>query len=193
MALSDSIWWTRKARIQTEKRLLSDAFQAQVILLWYSFFAVFVSVYYLKFNTTNEYAGVAWVVFSVMVLIISSFSSGLGFKERAALIKECYETLSGIYQRIIIEPSNLDVENEYEQVLGVCENHKDKDFHRAICLEYLSHPNPNDPKCGLTKKPTGYIWFMFCFYWLSRNIFLFFMYSFPIIIFLALELLISES
>ena len=187
MSLSDSIWWTRKARIQTEKRLLFNAFQSQIILLWYSLFAVFVSVYYLKFNTTSEYSGVAWVVFSVMVLIISSFTSGLSFKERAALIKECYETLSGIYQKASNTSTDTTIENEYEQVLSVCENHTDKDFYMAICLEYLSHPNPNAKTGGLTKKPTRYIWFMFGLYWLSKVIFLLFMYCLPIIIFAVLE------
>jgi hypothetical protein len=189
MALADSIWWTRKARIQTEKRLLSNAFQAQLILLWYSSFAVFVSVYYLKFNTNNEYSGVAWVIFSVMVLMISSFTSGLGFKERAALIKECYETLSGIYHRANSNPPSENIENEYEQVLSVCENHTDRDFHTAICLEYWSHPNPNASPGGLTKKPTRYIWFMFVLYWLSQILFSVLMYSLPIVIFAVLEAL----
>ncbi|WDE04783.1 SLATT domain-containing protein [Thalassomonas viridans] len=187
MSLPDSIWWTRKARIQTEKRLLANAFQAQVILLWYSLFAVFVSVYYLKFNATSEYSGVAWVVFSVMVLIISSFTSALSFKERAALIKECYETLSGIYQRAIKTPADKNIETEYGQVLSVCENHTDKDFHKAICLEYLSHSTPNGVSGGLTKIPTRYIWFMFLIHCFYRIMFLFFMYSLPIIIFVTLE------
>lgn len=189
MALADSIWWTRKARIQTEKRLLSNAFQAQLVLLWYSFFAVFVSVYYLKFNITSEYSGVAWVIFSVLVLVISGFTSGLSFKERAALIKECYETLNGIYKKANSNSLHENIESEYEQVLSVCENHTDRDFHVAMCLEYWSHPNPNASTGGLTRKPTRYIWFMFVLYWISKIIFLILMYSLPIVIFAVLEAL----
>jgi len=181
MAIADRIWWTRKARIQTEKRLLSNAFQAQLILLWYSFFAVFVSVYYLKFNTTSEYSGVAWVIFSVMVLIISSFTSGLSFKERASLIKECYETLGGINQKALRSSDDEVLEKEYGQVLNVCENHTERDFNIALCLEYLSHSNPCSETGGLTKKPTKFIWMMFVYYKVARFLFLILMYCLPIV------------
>jgi len=71
MAFADNVWWTRKARIQTEKRLLSNALQSQVLLLWYSFSGVAVSIYYLKATASNQdLAGVAWVVYSVLVLSI---------------------------------------------------------------------------------------------------------------------------
>jgi hypothetical protein len=189
MALDDSIWWTRKARIQTEKRLLSNAFQSQLILLWYSFFGVFVSVYYLKFNTTSEYAGVAWVIFSVLILVVSGFISGQGFKERAGLIKECYEILNGIYQKSKKQTPTKNLEDKYEQVLSVCENHTDRDFHVAMCLEYLSHPDPTAKIGGLTKKPTCYIWLMFVLYWSRSAFFLGLMYVLPLAIFLALECL----
>lgn len=188
MALSDSIWWTRKSRIQTEKRLLSNAFQAQVILLWYSSFAVFVSVYYLKFNTSSEYSGVAWVVFSVLVLVVSGFINGLSFKERSALIKESYETLNGLYQKATdINSNSQEIAKEYEQILSVCENHTDRDHHVAMCLEYLSHPDPGSTTSGLTKIPTKYIWGMFILYWAKKVIFLTLLYFLPIVIFAVIE------
>ena len=124
-----------------------------------------------------------------MVLMISSFTSGLSFKERAALVKECYETLSGIYQKSLNNESDKNIEKEYEQVLSVCENHTDRDFHTAMCLEYWSHLSPNATEGGLTKKPTRYIWFMFVLYWLSQVFFLVLMYSLPILIFAVLEAL----
>ncbi len=48
MAFSDNIWWTKKARIEAEKRLLMYSFQSQVLLLWYSFSGVAASIYHLK-------------------------------------------------------------------------------------------------------------------------------------------------
>ncbi|MBL0531363.1 SLATT domain-containing protein [Aeromonas caviae] len=99
MALADNIWWTRKARIQTEKRLLSNAFQSQILLLWYSFFSVSVSIYYLK-NPQNGIESISWVVYSVLLLCISGFINGLSFKERASLVKECYESLNSIIHQL---------------------------------------------------------------------------------------------
>ncbi|MGS0676985.1 SLATT domain-containing protein [Shewanella sp. 125m-1] len=96
MALSSDIWWTRKARIRAEKRLLSNAFQSQLLLLWYSLFSVAVSIYYLN-NTQSKLGATYWVVYSVLVLVMSCFINGLSFKERAGLIKECYIGLKSLH------------------------------------------------------------------------------------------------
>jgi conflict system pore-forming effector with SLATT domain len=88
----------------------------------------------------SEYAGVAWVVFSVLVLSISGFINGLGYKERAALVKDSYEALNGLYQRARGNTGNTDaLANEYENILSICENHADIDYQLALCDTYLSH------------------------------------------------------
>lgn len=194
MAFSDNIWWTRKARIQTEKRLLANAFQSQILLLWYSFASVAASIFYLKVDDTDHLAGVSWVVFSVLVLCISGFINGLSFKERAGLVKECYETLNGLYQRA--RPNDADIDalaQEYEQVLGVCENHTDDDHYRALCETYLTHPDPRglkestEPEDCLSQLPTWYHWV--CVFWsvVKRWAMLITLYLLPIGIYFALE------
>jgi len=189
MALSDNIWWTRKARIQTEKRLLSSAFQAQILLLWYSFCSVAAAIYYLKFNVQSEYAGVAWVVFSVLVLCISGFINGLGYKERAALVKDSYEALNGLYQRAKENSgSTTELANEYEGILSVCENHADIDYQLALCDTYLSHNNPDDSDNGLDRKPTKYVWALVVAYHVKRLLLLSGLYILPVILFLLMEL-----
>lgn len=195
MAFSDKIWWTRKARIQTEKRLLSNDFQAQILLLWYSFSGVASAVYYLNYNqsTVNpQLSGIAWVVFSVLVLCISGFINGLSFKQRAALIKECYETLDGLYQNA--KQNNADIVNlssEYDQILGVCENHNDRDYFLALCLEHITNSGKLDPetglKNGLDRAPTSYHWLFLSYWYIRRVIMLSFLYFLPILIFVALE------
>ena len=97
MAFSDNIWWTKKARIEAEKRLLMYSFQSQVLLLWYSFSGVAASIYHLKNGTSSEEM---WVIYSVLTLCISVFISGLSFKERAALIKDSYEALNTLYYKV---------------------------------------------------------------------------------------------
>ena len=160
MAMSDNIWWTRKAKICSEKRLLVNSFNTQVLLLWYSFCGVAVSIYHLNSaNGVSDVRGVTWVVFSVLIFGISGFINGLSFKERATLIKECYETLHGLYRRSVLDESDQsEIQKEYELVLGVCENHSDYDFFSAVCIEHWTHSNPTDPQFGLSIHPTTYMY-----------------------------------
>ncbi|EMB3082804.1 SLATT domain-containing protein [Providencia sp. AGC89] len=203
MALADNIWWTRKARIQTEKRLLSNAFHSQVILLWYSFFSVAVSVYYLN-NPQNGIEAISWVVYSVLVLCISGFINGLSFKERANLIKECYESLNSIMHQASKPDPDLDtLSTAYESKLNACENHTDKDFAIALCQEYWASTssvrqvskdfhsdtseNKQQPKQALTRIPTSHHWFLTVSYFVVRLLTLVFFYVLPVLILLALN------
>ncbi len=188
MAFSDSVWWTRKARIQTEKRLLTNAFQSQVILLWYSFAAVSASIYYLKFSSSEgDMAGIAWVVYSVLVLSMSGFINGLTFKQRAGLMKECYETLNDVYHRAkaveskkLTTPTIEELSAEYDQILSVCENHLDIDYYIALCEAYLT-------QTGLDRKPTKYIWFVVALHRMKRALLFGCFYILPILLFVLLE------
>lgn len=198
MAFSDDIWWTRKAKIQTEKRLLASAYQSQLIMLWYAFFGVAVSIYYLKFNVDGEYASVAWVIYSVLSLTMSGFIAGRSFKERSSQIKECYEALKGIQNKAKFleesSSSNVDswnsVREEYERLLGLCENHTDSDMVKALCIEHLSARGKTDKKTGLkpdmSKCPTCYHWFIFYKDIFIQIMMLLVMYVLPIAIFFIL-------
>lgn len=198
MSFSNNVWWTRKARIQTEKRLLSNAFQSQLILLWYTFFGVAVSIYYLKISSDNDVAGVSWVIYSVLCLSISGFIAGLSFKERAGLVKESYETLQVLYLKAksikesdeqsanCINPDDKSqLANEYSNVMGLCENHTDFDYYKALCIEYLTAQDKTD----LDRTPTTYHWVSLGFWMVRRYTMLLAFYFLPIVIFLGLEML----
>lgn len=201
MAFSDNIWWTRKARIQTEKRLLSNAFQSQLVLLWYSFAGVSASIYYLKFANDSDLAGVTWVIYSVLSLTVSGFIAGLSFKARAALIKECYETLKVLNHKVdLLEKQDkenssgmTEYQQEYNDVLGLCENHTDMDHIRALCIEHLNTHGKPDPKTGfkgkLTDAPSRYQWLQFWSAFAMKWIGLAFVWFLPVFIFLGMELL----
>lgn len=205
MAFSDNVWWTRKARIQAEKRLLSNAFQSQLLLLWYSFFGVAVSIFYLKFTPSagqEDLAGISWIVYSVLVLSMSGFIAGLSFKERASLIKESYETLNTFHHKA--KEDNADIEKisaEYEQIMGLCENHTDYDYYLALCLEYVTCNVPLDPKTklkqkkdsngkiteGLDRSPTWYQWLSITWWLAKRYVLLTLLYLLPAILLVAIE------
>lgn len=207
MSLSDNIWWTRKARIQTEKRLLANAFQSQIILLWYSFFAVGVSVYYLKIDSQQDKTqAIAWVLYSVLILCLSVFINGLSFKERAALIKECYESLSSIMIQARSENSDISaLSREYESKLNACENHTDNDFALALCQEYwasspvVKKATKEKHKYGyqnvenaLTRAPTSHHWYLTFKYFFLRYITLLTFYALPVIVLVFLKLISSN-
>jgi hypothetical protein len=196
MAFSDNIWWTRKARIQTEKRLLSNAFNSQILLLWYSFSSVASAIYYLNLDgdaSKPELSGLAWVVFSVLVLCISGFINGLSFKERAGLIKKCYETLGLLYSESIKDDADLEnLNSEYNKILGVCENHTDRDYYLALCIEYVTKPKKVDAdgefKFSLDRSPTWYHWLYLLNSHTRRILMLAFLYLLPALLFFTLEL-----
>lgn len=190
MATADNIWWTRKARIQTEKRLLSNAHHAQLLLLWYSFVSVAGSIYYLQFNSQSEYSGIAWVMFSVLVLCISGFINGLSYKERAAVVKESYESLNGLYRKAKLASADEEsIADEYQQILNLCENHADIDYQISLCYTYLSHECPNNAKVGLDRKPTPFIWLVVLKWLVLRFVLVFILYVLPILIFFGMEFL----
>lgn len=184
---ADNIWWTRKSRIQAEKRLLANAFQAQLLLIWYSFLSAAVSIYYLK-TTANNYANVSWVAFSVLILSISGFINGLSYKERANQIKECYEKLSELYTQAKSKSADLTkIGVEYQETLKLCENHEDIDFYITLCDTYLTHPSPKHHRRGLSKHPTCFIWIKVSAYYIKRYIALALLYLLPIAMFIAME------
>ena len=207
MAFSDNVWWTRKARIQAEKRLLSNSFQSQLLLLWYSFFGVAVSIFYLKVDPTNgqdDLASISWIVYSVLVLSISGFIAGLSFKERASLIKESYETLNTFYHKANEDKADIGkISAEYEQIMGLCENHTDYDYYLALCLEHATCTVPVDPETkikqekdangkvidGLTRRPTWYHWLSLAWWLTKRYVLLTTLYLLPFLLLFALKTL----
>lgn len=181
MNLRDDIWWTRKSRIQTETRLLSNERQSQLLLLWYAFFSVSVSVYYLKFNSSSDYAPFVWVVLSIFSLCISGYVSTQDFKGRAGLIKECYEELGLLYEESKGEIDDIVVRRRYNEILGLCENHEDIDYRVIRCKLHLSGANNLDPGVVFYDYLCAFL------YSLKRFFSLLVLYSSPLFVFLALE------
>jgi len=151
--LSDRIWWTKKARIKAEKRLLNFEFYSQLILLWYSFFLICASIYELKKPSLNDDATISMIALSVLVFAATLFISTRNFKERAMLVKQCYEQLSILLSKSKIEGCDfVGLESEYQNILSISENHKESDFNTAVVSEY--YYSTKDKRDALNKKPT---------------------------------------
>ncbi|EGQ8299883.1 hypothetical protein BTO19_17780 [Vibrio parahaemolyticus] len=139
--LSNGIWWTRQTRIRTERRLLSNAFHSQVILFWYSFYSVAVSIHYLD-TTSDPNVNKYWLIYSVLVLVVSGFINGLSYKERAVSVKENYERLKTLYVKAVELEKNgqscTDLAEEYERELNKCENQAPGDYPEALYDTFYS-------------------------------------------------------
>ena len=135
--LSNRIWWTRKARIEAEQRLLWISFHANLLLFYYSAFSVGTSVYYFKFAPKSEYINFVWILFSILIFCIQCFSSGFQLDRRAGLLKECYEALGNLSQKCDNANENelIQIRQEYTLLLRSCENHQSLDYYRAIFNE----------------------------------------------------------
>ncbi|HFO4214882.1 TPA: SLATT domain-containing protein, partial [Escherichia coli] len=91
---SDKVWWTRKAKIKAERRLLNLDYYSQFLLLWYSSFLVCYSIYSLVKPPANNNESIIMVALSVLILALTLFINNMNYKGRAMLIKQCYEKLS---------------------------------------------------------------------------------------------------
>ncbi|WP_179403449.1 SLATT domain-containing protein [Burkholderia guangdongensis] len=139
-ALYNRIWFTRKARIQSEKRLLQNDFHAQLMLQLFSAYSIGLSIYLLKFHAarlSDDAANVTLIVVSVLLFGIAPYISARNFKGRAEEFKTVYvklQTLLDDLNRIdwtsSIESAHLEyemVEKEYARTLASSENHLEID------------------------------------------------------------------
>ena len=182
MDIKDNIWWTRKARIQTEKRLLSNDFHAQAILLTYSFTSVAASIWNLSHENETSYFSTIFVAFSVLILLVSSFIASCSFKNRASLIKDCYELLQSLYNQATLADSDREkIAEEYKRTLGLCENHSDIDYTLAIFYEWYNTHKENR-KENITKRLTPFQIVCVIYSKVKRFVFLSSAYLLPILI-----------
>lgn len=134
---SDRIWVTRKSRIYTEKRLKSWSNLSQILMIWYSFILVLLSIWNLLYN--EQSINLILIYGSVGVLALSIFLSSQKFIERSLAIRNCYIKLDEIYLKLQKAENEQNselikqLENEYFGVLQNVENHTDYDY---LCLRF---------------------------------------------------------
>ncbi|OBU11747.1 SLATT domain-containing protein [Morganella psychrotolerans] len=148
---ANRIWWTKKTRIKTEKRLLNLNFYSQLLVLWYSVFLAGYSIYSLVEPVSGNKESAIMTALSISVMVVTIFISSMNFKGRSLLVKECYEQLGVVYAKSITNKYNkINLEAEYKSILSISENHLDLDFCCAVVEEYFSTKD----KSLLSKIPT---------------------------------------
>ena len=126
---SDNVWFTRKARIQSEKRLRRNHIHSQLLLIEYTLLASILSVVTLRYNKIlGEDTDILIAVFSIIILVISLVITNLDFNERANSFKINYIQLQEIYlESKELEKDNkslVDVRKLYSKALESIENHE---------------------------------------------------------------------
>lgn len=181
MSFESNIWWTKKAKIHHESRLLKLEHHSQLLLIWYSFFTLCASILSSS-ESTRTIVGMntsfdpnLLTAFSILTLVMSCFVSSLNFKERVIKIKSCYEELA------CLSTSEDDCKKRYLKILGQCENHTEMDFLYAKFNEYYSI-DPDKRKELLDKTITRYEYIKITINFISYYLTILFLYFLPILI-----------
>lgn len=183
MSFNNNVWWTRKAKIHHESRLLKLERHSQLLLIWYSFFTLCASILSSS-ESTRKIVGMntsfdpnLLTVFSILTLIMSCFVISLNFKERAIKIKNCYEDLANL------PTLEADAKKRYSEILGRCENHTEMDYlYAKFNIYYSTDPlNRNNPDY-IDKNITTYEYIKIIINFLSYYFTIISLYLLPILI-----------
>ncbi|MCG6409021.1 SLATT domain-containing protein [Vibrio fluvialis] len=143
--ISDNIWFTRLARIEASRRLLSAETHSQALLVSYSLMSVSLSIIFLVQKSTN-FDNVILCLLSTIILVLSLVVSNGNYKGRSIEMKQNYIDLQLLYYKALKseEEEDKDALNEigleYNRLLSQTENHKTVDDIRARKDRNTSRP-----------------------------------------------------
>jgi len=98
-SLAHRIWFTRKAWIAAEKRLLDNEYHTQLLLVVYAAYTTCISVVLLSYESNSvdkKLIDTAMVVLAVILFGLSLYLNSKSFKDRAARFKSGYLDLHDI-------------------------------------------------------------------------------------------------
>lgn len=152
MSLSDKIWITRKARINTEKRLNSYNVFSNLAIIYFSAMLSAKSIWLLVHPNEDQNLFIA--ISSFTILLATVVISSQRFTERAINIKHCYIELEGLYLESLNAEKMEDtqgrneikrISTEYQKILNNVENHSPYDY-LVLRFEQRNNPKSNLPK-----------------------------------------------
>ena len=126
-----NIWLTSKARMEAEKRLKQYDVTSHLVLIWYSLWLLFLSIFSELFE---QYVGAVGIdnlltFFSASVLVLSVTTWGFKFGSEAALHRDCYLELD-----VLLAAKSTDEEKQkcYSDILKKYPNHSTFDRDRVL-------------------------------------------------------------
>ncbi|MGE0047689.1 MAG: SLATT domain-containing protein [Acidithiobacillus sp.] len=183
--LKDRIWFTRIARIYSEKRLLRNELHSQLLLMFYAIYSISLSVTQLAYKPiSDKAAGVFGIILSITLFGLSFYISSRGFPARARHFKENYTRLQELFGQLEVAECQADsaelqkvieyVQAEYGTAIANSENHTAMDD-RCARFPYGRRGTSRT----LTSWDYIYIW---C-YFISRYLSLWLLYGSPVLIY----------
>ena len=135
--LRDRVWFTRKAWIHAESRLIKNEHHTQLLMVVYAAYTTCVSVVMLKFppklEADKDLTDTALAVLSIILLALSLYLNTKAFKDRAARFKQGYLDLHSIEHEAaaltnslttnIAGPACTALSDRYNKALREVENH----------------------------------------------------------------------
>lgn len=176
--MKDQVWWTRKARINAENRLLANQRWMEFLLIWYSLLAVFTSIWLLAFGAEDQqHITFIFTCFSIFILAFSLYGANSRFSQRASQMKENYIALQQLY--FLVKDANViqrEHREEYSKLLNIAENHTELDDVRTVLYEWYKSTDSN----LVSRRPRAHQYVYFIYYCIVRTLFLLLLLLIPI-------------
>lgn len=131
---AEKIYLTYKTRMTTEARLRRAALRYHLMLSWYSFCLIVVSIIDASGKFEVAYSGIVSVGVAVLIFGLSLFLYGERYNERADQIKACYLELKKLYESSLAIAPKM---KKYAEILGKYENQSDTDYDEMVFDAWL--------------------------------------------------------
>lgn len=130
MAFSNNVWTTRKSRINTSERFKNNDLISQILIAYYSFFIIAMTVVDIKYENLNF--EILTLILSILIVIVSIFIFAMNYKERALILQTSYVLMAKLYEDILEKEKKnedySDLKNQYNTIISLTENHSDNDY-----------------------------------------------------------------
>lgn len=183
--INDRIWVTKKSRMEAESRFKLNNILADILIIYYTFSLIALSIWALVLGSKSEIAEditVVTLILSVGLFGITLFLSSVGFKQKANKFKESYHRLDSLETDVkklirlakfkteqeIIEEFHA-LEGQYIDILRDSDNHAGIDFERLVIIKKM-------------KQFTYKLFLNFHYKNVAKWFFVFILFSFPIIL-----------
>lgn len=127
---TENIYLTARIRIKSESRLRWNAKILNLVIIWYSFVTILLSIADIAKFIEIEFFSTLSVSYSIGILIFSLIMNSEKYQERAERFRECYLKLHRLYK-----DKSISIEErvaEYHKLLDNYENHSDYDYQTAL-------------------------------------------------------------
>lgn len=138
-ALSNQIWFTRKARIRAAERINANYFHSNLLLIWYSFLSFCIAITLIKYpDLLGSNSDIIMTIATGSVFSLSLYVHQLDFKNRYIGLKSNYISLQGLIFDLKVCDSMdryKELYSDYLYYLDEVENHSNMDLLYFIWFE----------------------------------------------------------